>query len=139
MAYEMSLIKEVDSCKADEIITTQLTYLKVDPRHKYEKPYRVTYNTRGALPWTNASDEVKKASIKNFRLVQSSDNLDVFGFSVKTLQSSLSCHELEDSKSVKERFYPEVTRLLEQTFPEAAHIEIFDHGVQSPIYNIPLY
>ncbi|KAF7531310.1 hypothetical protein G7054_g8989 [Neopestalotiopsis clavispora] len=130
MAIEMSSINKTTSNQADEVISTQLSYLKVDPRHKQEKPYRVLYSTQGLFRQTNTINEDQPVLIRNFRSIQNSESLDQFGFSVKTLQSSLGPQEFENKKKVEQWYYPEVKQLLQQTFPEAANIEILDHGIR---------
>ncbi|ETS74964.1 hypothetical protein PFICI_13448 [Pestalotiopsis fici W106-1] len=126
----MASINHVVSSQEDEVITSEVSYLKIDPKHRYEKPYRVNYNTGGLFPWTNTSHDTQPIFIKNFRTIQTPGSLEKFGFSVKTLQSQLSRRDFEDSVKVEEWFYPEVKKLLNNTFPEAAKIEILEHGIR---------
>lgn len=117
--------------QTEETINAEVSYLRYDPLHSHEKLYTVNYDNGGVFPRTNASNESKPILVHNFRSVQSSQSLEEYGFSAVKLRSALKLTEFDDTNKVEGVFYPEVTHMLNQMFPDATKIEILEHLVRS--------
>jgi hypothetical protein len=112
------------------LIETEVSYVKLDPKHANEKPYTVNYDTAGTFPKTNVTNEPRKISIQDFRPFLDSRSFAEYGFSAVRLTSSLTSNDFNDAQKVTDTFYPEVQEMLSRLFPDAAKIEILEHQVR---------
>ena len=128
----MSKVNDFQVDQTENAIRVEVSYLKYDPKYRYEKLYTVNYDTGGVFPRTNALNESKSILVHNFRNVQQSPrSFEEYGFSAVKLRSGLKPTEFDDISKVEEVFYPEVTQMLSQMFPDAINIEILEHLVRS--------
>ncbi|KAK9802077.1 putative Methyltransferase [Seiridium cardinale] len=113
-----------------DTISTEVTYLKYDPKHHHEKLYTVNYDTGGVFPRTNALNEPKAVFVHNFRDVQSPQSFGDYGFSSTRLRSALQPGDFDAPDKVEDVFYPEAIKALRQLFPDAAKIEMLEHQIR---------
>lgn len=126
---EKGRIKSGDNSIPDDAVWTEIEYLAVDPKHRYEKPYELRFDTGGTIPETNMANECRKVSIRNFRPFENARNLEEYGFSASKIECTLPLAEFDNKERVGKIYYPAVKRMLWQKFPDATQIRILEHGV----------
>lgn len=117
----------------EDFISTEVLYLAKDPKHHEEKPYAIAYDAGGVIPQTNMTNESFPIQIQNFRPLQASNNFNDFGFAVAKLDHKWTAAQFRDEIIVKERFYPQVERILKKKFPDAIAVRIIEHNVSLSI------
>jgi hypothetical protein len=126
---EKGRLKSEDDSIPEDAVRTEIEYLAVDPKHRYEKPYELRFNAGGTIPETNMVDESRKVSIRNFRPFENARNLEEYGFSASKIECALLSSEFDNKERVERVYYPAVKRILWQKFPDATQIRILEHGV----------
>lgn len=115
---------------AHSIVHSEIDYTVKDPKHRFEKPYDMRYDTGGVIPRTNLESETIAVSIEDFRPRFSSQNFHDYGFTVVNIGHDLTAAVFdEDRHSFKRKCYPAVEKVLWARFSEAAGVYIVDHNV----------
>ncbi|XTI92889.1 hypothetical protein V2W45_1427243 [Cenococcum geophilum] len=102
----------------EDSIHTEIDYLVKDPKHEYEKPYEIRYDTGGLIPERNMVDVTTPVVVHNFRPLQSPE-----------VNCVLTPAEFGDDEKVRAVYYPAIEKLLWIMFPDASNIKILGHGV----------
>lgn len=110
-------------------IETELNYLAENPKHKFEKPYVLRFDSGGIIPNTNMDNESKAVQIYNYRPFQQPDNFSKYGFSVSNLRPGLNAADYYEKSKVTDVYYPAVLEFLWQQFPDATEIRLLEHEV----------
>jgi len=119
-----------ESGLSGETVLTKLDYYVRDPKHEYEKPYEIRYDTGGLIPDTNIMEEPKPVVIQNFRMLQSYQSLQDYGFTSAKVHCSLKAAEFDDESKVKNEYYPAVEQALRKAYPDADEVKILEHIVR---------
>ncbi|KAG4418992.1 hypothetical protein IFR04_007853 [Cadophora malorum] len=115
---------------SEDFITTEVLYLVRDPRYHEEKPYAIAYDAGGMIPQTNMTNESFPIQIQNVRNLQVPNSFDDFGFAVAKLDDKWTAAQFRDEIIVKERFYPQVERILKKQFPDAIAVRVIEHNLR---------
>lgn len=121
-------IKQTDH-DDEETIDIQLAYMVRDPRHKEEKPYTLNYDTNGALPSSNITNEAHPAVVHNFRPLQNEHSFTDYGFTCAKFDCKVRGEEFNDTTIVERDYYPAVRKVLWDMFPDASDVRILEHSV----------
>lgn len=111
-----------------EVQSAQVLYLKPDPLHFHEKPYKLRYDPGEEIPRSNCVNETQTITVKNLRGVEQHATLENDGFMWLPFHTSLTTEELYTPEVVQDRYYSEVRSLLFQHLG-ASRIEILEHQV----------
>jgi hypothetical protein len=115
---------------SDDTVHARLSYMIKESRHDTEKPYEITYDAPDNFPLTNMSSRPEAVSIRNFRPLNTPLSFNQYGFSLNTIDCDLTAVNFDDDANIRREYYPAIEKLLHQSFPDAAHIRILEHGVR---------
>lgn len=111
-------------------VTSELVFLKRDPKHETEKPYKLQYDPGEDLPRKNCVDELRDGLvISDFRGQEKDFTLERQGFCVVKLESQLAPEEFDDDKKIRQVYYAELKMMLKRDLG-ARRVEILEHGVR---------
>jgi hypothetical protein len=116
----------------EDTISTKIKYTVRDPRHEYEQPYMMKYDTGGAVPMRNTLQREEAVSIRNFRPYQNAHNLSQYGFAIEKMEVVMTDEVFQNEKSIQKVYYPLLEKILWTRFPGAAGIRILEHNVSTP-------
>jgi hypothetical protein len=115
---------------ADDTVPAEVFYLIKDPKHDYEKPYVLRFNTKGQFPSTNMETDPTPINIRNFRSIQDAQSFENYGFTLMKLDCPLTATEFEDPGKVEQEYYPTLENLLWKMYPNASEVRILQHEVR---------
>ncbi|KAF2736408.1 putative CmcJ-like methyltransferase [Polyplosphaeria fusca] len=119
-------------------IRASLTFLKPDPLHDHEKPYRLRYDPGPGIPRTNCTTlSQENIVIKDIRGQEDAYSLDQNGFEVVELESELSPKAFLDIERVKDVWYDELSTMLKNRYG-AKRVEVLEHGIRRRHANFPI-
>lgn len=111
-------------------VTSELVFLKRDPKHETEKPYKLQYDPGEDLPRKNCVDEVTDGIvIHDFRGREKDFTLDWQGFCVVELETQLAPEDFDDDAKVKQVYYAELKMMLKKELG-ARRVEVLEHGIR---------
>ncbi|KAF2117450.1 hypothetical protein BDV96DRAFT_611800 [Lophiotrema nucula] len=121
-----------------EDVTTTLAFLKPDPRHEQEKPYRMRYDPGPDIPRTNCETQSQSdITIHDIRHVKGDYMLERNGFEVVELKSRLAAEEFYDEEKVKNVWYLELKEMCKRKYG-AKRVEVLEHGIRKRHVQFPI-
>lgn len=115
-------------------VETGLHYLQRLPLYEKEKPYYINWPVFDTpeVEQTNLSHErFDGIQIHDIRGEEEKFKMDVQGFQLVKHKTSLSNDDFEDDTAVREKYYPEMAELAQETLG-ASLVYIFEHTVSPP-------
>ncbi|KAF2106467.1 hypothetical protein BDV96DRAFT_507747 [Lophiotrema nucula] len=121
----------LDSSKNGSV-EADIQYLLRDPKRKNEKLFYRYFDEYPDMEKTNTAGDLRQVTIRNARHVHlsASDMFSQFAFAKFPLSVPLSPEEYYDSSKVKEGYYPKCIELVRSLYPDAARIEVQEHGTR---------
>jgi hypothetical protein len=128
--HQSQTIASVSDMK--DAILTKIGYTVGDPRHEYEQPYEIRYDTGGAVPTRNTQQKEEPVSIRNFRPHQNAHNLNQYGFAIERMGVAMTGAVFHNTISIQEAYYPALEKVLWSHFPDATDVRVLEHNVSTP-------
>lgn len=120
----------------DSSFSTSILHLQKRDLYRHEKPYEILFDVSSfgkEAAQTNLRLESCPVRVVDARPSRDGFHLDTNGFEFHEHKTTLGDCEFDDKNLVKERYYPEVERLLRQVLPAASGFLIFHHQVRISI------
>ncbi|KAF7197330.1 Oxidoreductase R2 [Pseudocercospora fuligena] len=107
-------------------------YMRRDERHKHEKPYYLYYQYDFDLPRTNTEVDRHKMAIHDARTLKGTpkDLFDAYGFTMLHCDCDMTQEDYQNSARTRAVLYPRFKELVKLLFPDAARVEVLEHGVR---------
>jgi len=125
-----SIASASDSPVPRGTVQSQITFFK-DPEDG-SVPYFYTFSPPpDGQPQSNVGSIVESINIQDIRGKESSFSLDKAGFAtISSVPSDIRYDDWSNDEVIKEKYYPEIEKLLLDNVPGAKRIVLFDHTIR---------
>ncbi|KAL1302193.1 hypothetical protein AAFC00_002623 [Neodothiora populina] len=112
-----------------KIISSQVYFLKKDPKYDTVKPYSLRFTPPAGFPRANVELEAHDITIEDVRPVVKELSLKKNGFSIMPLESSMQYEDFNDKDKVIDVYLRELSNTLRQ-YLGATRVQIFEHTIR---------